>query len=87
MCGHQSGGAIVAAERLRAAVERTPMIHEGKSLAVTVSAGLAELPADGTGWDKVFAVADARLYEAKNAGRNRVVGLSGATAALPPAAA
>ena len=87
MCGHQSGGAIVAAERLRAAVERAPMVHEGKALAVTVSAGLAELPADGTDWDKVFAVADARLYEAKNAGRNRVAGAPAETATGQPATA
>jgi diguanylate cyclase (GGDEF)-like protein len=87
MCGHQSGGAIVAAERLRAAVERTPMVHEGHTLAVTVSAGLAELPADGTDWDKVFAAADARLYEAKNAGRNRVAGAPPETTTGQPTAA
>ncbi len=41
---------------------------------MTLSGGVAELPADGADWDKVFAAADARLYEAKHTGRNRVVG-------------
>ena len=74
MCGHQSGGATIAADRLRVAVAAHPMVHGGEELAVTLSGGIAELPADGTDWDKVFAVADARLYEAKRSGRNRVVG-------------
>jgi PleD family two-component response regulator len=54
------------------------MLHGGEELPVTLSGGIAELPADGTDWDKVFAVADARLYEAKRSGRNRVVGGAGA---------
>jgi diguanylate cyclase (GGDEF)-like protein len=74
LCGHQSGGALVAADRLREAVAAHPMIHEGSRLEVTLSGGVAELPADGADWDKVFAVADSRLYEAKHTGRNRVVG-------------
>jgi len=74
LCGHQSGGAAHAADRLREAVAAHPMIHEGSRLEVTLSGGVAELPADGTDWDKVFAAADARLYEAKHTGRNRVVG-------------
>jgi diguanylate cyclase (GGDEF)-like protein len=73
MCGHQSGGAAVAAERLREAVAGQPMVVQGEAIAVTLSGGLAELPADGADWDKVFAAADARLYEAKRSGRNRVV--------------
>ena len=75
MCGHQSGGgAATAADRLREAVAANPMVHGGEALRVTLSGGIAELPADGADWDKVFAVADARLYEAKRSGRNRVVG-------------
>jgi diguanylate cyclase (GGDEF)-like protein len=73
MCGHQSGGAAVAADRLREAVAGQPMVVHGEAIAVTLSGGLAELPADGADWDKVFAAADARLYEAKRSGRNRVV--------------
>ncbi|HEX4942759.1 MAG TPA: GGDEF domain-containing protein [Usitatibacteraceae bacterium] len=73
MCGHQSGGAAIAADRLRQLVAATPLAFDGKELSVTLSGGLARLPEDGNDWDKVFAAADARLYEAKNAGRNRVV--------------
>ena len=81
LCGHQSGRATEAAERLREAVARLPMIHRGERLEVTLSAGVAEVPGDGNDWDKVFAAADARLYEAKDGGRNRVVGPAQAEAA------
>ena len=40
---------------------------------VTISAGLAAFPIDGTSAEKVLAVADARLFQAKGAGRNRIV--------------
>jgi len=77
MCGHQSGGGAIAADRLREAVAANPMVHGDEPLRVTLSGGIAELPADGADWDKLFAVADARLYEAKRAGRNRIVGAAG----------
>lgn len=73
MCGHQSGGAEKAANRFRELVEATPLVRDGTAISVTLSGGLALHPGDGTTWDKLFAVADTRLYEAKDAGRNRVV--------------
>lgn len=73
MFGHQPGGAAIAADRLRELVAATPLVHEGVAITVTLSGGLAILPEDGARWDKLFAVADARLYEAKTGGRNRVV--------------
>ena len=85
MCGHQSGGATVAAERLRAAVERTPLVHEGQALAVTVSGGLAELPGTApTGTSS--SPWPTRASTRPSAGRNRVVGLRGTAAAQPAAA-
>jgi len=57
--------AVLTAERLRVSVEATT---------VTVSVGVAELPTDGKDMRSVIDRADMRLYEAKNAGRNRVVG-------------
>jgi diguanylate cyclase (GGDEF)-like protein len=54
------------AERIRAGVEATTP--------VTVSIGAAIYPDDGVNADALFAVADERLYTAKKAGRNRVVG-------------
>jgi diguanylate cyclase (GGDEF)-like protein len=41
---------------------------------ITVSAGVASWPEDGLTADDVVALADRRLFEAKRAGRNRVVG-------------
>lgn len=74
MCGHQAGGAAVAADRMRELVQSTPLVHEGVALSVTLSGGVASLPEDGASWDELFARADARLYDAKREGRNRVVG-------------
>ncbi|MBK7658065.1 MAG: diguanylate cyclase [Betaproteobacteria bacterium] len=45
---------------------------------MTVSGGVARFPQDGETWDALFSVADRRLYEAKRAGRNRVVSAAAA---------
>lgn len=42
----------------------------------TVSVGIASCAEDASNYDEMFAIADRRLYEAKNAGRNCVVGRS-----------
>jgi GGDEF domain-containing protein len=39
---------------------------------VTISAGVAEFPANGRTRDELVAAADAALYVSKEAGRNRV---------------
>jgi len=62
-----------AAERLRERLRATPIEHEGGTLQVTVSGGLAMYPDDGGDWDALFAAADGRLYEAKKGGRDRIV--------------
>ncbi len=60
------------AERVRAVVAHSPMMAEGSLLAVTVSIGAAVLdPKRGTPRD-ALAAADSAMYEAKQAGRNRV---------------
>ena len=41
---------------------------------LTISAGIASFPADGVTADELLDQADARLFEAKEAGRNRVFG-------------
>jgi diguanylate cyclase (GGDEF)-like protein len=66
--------ALAAADRLRESVAAKPVAHEGAVLPLRLSGGLATYPEDGDNWDALFAAADARLYEAKGAGRNRVVG-------------
>jgi diguanylate cyclase (GGDEF)-like protein len=78
------------AERIRSRVQREagPGVREIPGLSVTVSIGLTKLGADTPSLDRLIARADAALYAAKHAGRNRVAAgphneiASGATA--PP---
>ena len=42
-------------------------------LPVTISIGVAAARGEGVGYDALLRAADAALYEAKRAGRNRVV--------------
>lgn len=66
--------AAVLAERLRARIASTPIDHDGQAIAVTASFGVATFP--GVQADSATALvsaADDALYEAKEAGRNRVV--------------
>jgi two-component system cell cycle response regulator len=66
-------GAMSLAERIRTAVSAEPVVlNRGQGLTVTVSAGCASL-VGGEGISAMVARADAALYEAKGAGRNRVV--------------
>jgi len=65
---------LTIAERIRAGIETLPAPPDGAT--VTVSIGAAIYPFDGMTADVLFQAADARLYEAKKLGRNRVVGLS-----------
>lgn len=67
-------GSKLAAERLRSAVAAAPAHFEGRALAVTISLGCASLAclADASP-EHLLQLADARLYEAKRTGRNRVV--------------
>lgn len=44
----------------------------GEMFQVTFSAGIAAIPTDGSTFEEAFRVADARLYEAKEKGRNRI---------------
>ena len=62
------------AERLRAIVNGSPVVFEGTSIAVSASFGVASLACCATAdAATLLATADARLYAAKHAGRNRVV--------------
>jgi diguanylate cyclase (GGDEF)-like protein len=68
--GHDA--ARVAAERLRRAVAATTIPHIDRQ--VTVSIGIATSSEDDVDCAELFGTADARLYAAKEAGRNRVIG-------------
>jgi diguanylate cyclase (GGDEF)-like protein len=68
--------ALVVVERLRAAVERLGIPHEHSSISkvVTISAGMiSRQPKPDTTALEILTDADLSLYQAKNAGRNRVI--------------
>ena len=74
-----------AAERLRLAVSESSVLCSGVAVSVTLSAGVASIdahsPAD---FDTLVARADAALYAAKAAGRNRVVVSEGSAGFVAP---
>jgi diguanylate cyclase (GGDEF)-like protein len=67
-------GAMLLAERMREAVEglQVPRVRGGGSLSVTASFGVASVPDTAADRDSLIAAADAALYQAKRAGKNRV---------------
>jgi diguanylate cyclase (GGDEF)-like protein len=65
-------GAFEVAERIRNAVESTPFQTGAETVHCSVSIGAASYPQDGRTLDALLARADRALYQAKEAGRNRV---------------
>jgi len=65
-------GAVVVAERLRAAIAAEPIVVGSNGVAVTSSFGVTELQGEQT-LDAPLQRADKALYQAKEAGRNRVM--------------
>jgi diguanylate cyclase (GGDEF)-like protein/PAS domain S-box-containing protein len=59
-------------ERMRRAVQSISLLHEGTAVPLTLSAGVVE-HRRGEGFTRLLRRADEALYEAKSAGRNRVV--------------
>ncbi|MGB0715540.1 MAG: GGDEF domain-containing response regulator [Phycisphaerae bacterium] len=64
--------AVVAAERLRQAIEESKLDVNGESLTITASIGVAERTPDMARQDDLIKIADEALYAAKRNGRNRV---------------
>ncbi|WP_344863220.1 GGDEF domain-containing protein [Amycolatopsis ultiminotia] len=81
--------AVVTAERIRQRIsELIVQTHTNAGAAVaierrTASIGVAAYPMDGSSIEDVMAAADAAVYEAKDTGRNRVVGSVPKTSAQP----
>jgi len=64
----------ILAERLRQSVEQASFDYEGRRMPITISLGVAaypNLPIEAA--TQLVAAADEALYQAKNAGRNRVM--------------
>lgn len=78
LTGGDAEGARVLAEKIRTAVENSPLQHEGNTIRITISIGVAQAEATdaANGLSAVLTRADRALYCAKQAGRNRVA-LSG----------
>jgi diguanylate cyclase (GGDEF)-like protein len=64
---------VTVGERLRAAVEKASVSHEGKSISLTVSIGAtAYIVGQTDSEEQMLAEADAAMYAAKNSGRDRL---------------
>jgi len=70
-CGPEA--ALLRAEELRAAIATTPVGFGSGEFKISASFGVAATSASGYGLRQLLADADAALYQAKAAGRNRVV--------------
>ena len=75
-------GGLQVADRIRVAIEELGLpgsggVHPSR---LTISGGVAVADAGAESWDAVVATADAALYAAKAAGRNRVFGPDGLVA-------
>jgi diguanylate cyclase len=72
LVGQPPPEALRIADELRAVVEALRFHFRGTPVRVTISCGVAAL-ADGDGPESVFDRADAALYRAKHAGKNRCI--------------
>jgi diguanylate cyclase (GGDEF)-like protein len=78
--GLESVPALALGERVRREIAAS---IEGASSRVTVSIGIATCSAEAAEYDALFQLADQRLYQAKAAGRNCVIGVRVASAETP----
>lgn len=66
-------GAVVLAEKTRKLIEKHKFEFDKQTMPVTISLGVSSLSADIGDVADLIRATDAKLYEAKNGGRNRVV--------------
>ncbi len=67
-----TAGAVELARKLNRLVDETRFVFEGAQIDVTVSLGVAEWTEGLESAEEIVRLADAKLYEAKRLGRNRV---------------
>ena len=72
-------GAMLLAEKIRAAVANAPFRIDTGCLDITISVGVAAYPEHGADGKVLVAAADAAMYRAKAGGRNRVEHAVGGT--------
>src|SRR5205814_2789264 len=67
------------AKRMLAAMSGTPVLHDGREIAVTGSIGFATFPIEPTllpvSWERAINLVDTAMYLAKAHGRNRAYGV------------
>jgi diguanylate cyclase (GGDEF)-like protein len=78
----QKQAAVTLVRSINRLIAETPFRTAGR---VTTSIGLATVRAEDATWEEVLTRADARLYEAKTSGRNRVCAVTIEEAELIPA--
>jgi diguanylate cyclase (GGDEF)-like protein len=66
--------AMIVAEKTRKLVETTSFSFEGTMIPVTISLGVCSINQQDVDIESFIKMADERLYQAKNSGRNRVCG-------------
>lgn len=66
-------GALMVAERILAAIREHDFEHDGKTMKVTVSVGGATCETSETSLERMTSKADSLMYDAKQAGRDRVI--------------
>jgi len=69
-------GASRIAEAIRSALQSTPVRYQHAEIRATLSVGIAIHPRHGSSPVELIAAADTALYQAKDAGRNRVLCLA-----------
>ena len=65
---------MVFAEKIRRLVERSSFAFEDKTIPITISVGVATVGEDPPSVEAFIKMADEKLYEAKDSGRNCIKG-------------